>query len=403
MAPPMPSSPSSGRHAGSSLPSPDTASRRSSIMKGTLRRKLVRGESTASDLLKQMQGLKAVASENKESFTATNESQTSFHTVVAVRGSVIPNIVLPGLFLTVWATIWTVVFTQTEWKVWSTQPLLISIISVVLGLLLVFRTNTAYDRYWEGRKLWASITTACRNLARVVWISTNCKTEEQRRQRRGVLNLVLAYPIAVKHEVRGELGTQQADLAHLLIHVPSLDPMVHPDLSYIPLEISFSIASWIAKARLEEVIDMQTQVSATASLSQLVDCHTAIQRIAGTPIPMAYNIHLKQVVWIYLLSLPFQLVSALSWATIPVVSIASFTYFGIESIAGQIENPFGYDANDLALDTFITQIREEILELTSHQYVKDPDTWINPLINPDSSSTMGRSKRSSYHSSIHRL
>ncbi|KAJ3211908.1 hypothetical protein HDU67_004180 [Dinochytrium kinnereticum] len=236
----------------------------------------------------------------------------------------------------------------------------------VLGLLLVFRTNTAYDRYWEGRKLWASITSHCRNISRLIW-----------------------------HLLRDEPGSEHADLAHLLIHVPQLNPLTHPNLEHIPIELTCYIAAYVAKARKLEVIDMQTQVAITNSLSGLVDCLTGVQRIKNTPIPLAYSIHLKQVVLIYLLSLPFQLVSALFYATIPVIAIASFTFFGIESIAGQIENPFGYDSNDLAIETFIAQIREEIHDLTCAKSFRDPSSWATSPIDPHTFTSNLKRRRAS--------
>ncbi|KAI8845487.1 Bestrophin/UPF0187 [Chytridium lagenaria] len=274
---------------------------------------------------------------------------------------------------------------HTAFRGWATSPFLISIISVVLGLLLVFRTNTAYDRYWEGRRQWATLTTHCRNIARLVWITANLQSEREQKEARGVMNLVLAYPIAVKHQLRSEFGTQHSDLAHLLIHVPGLDPMQNPDLNHIPLEITYYIASYVARARKAETIDMQTQVGITTALSGLVDCLTSFERIKNTPIPLAYSIHLRQVVLIYLLSLPFQLVSALFYATIPVVAIAAFTFFGIEAIAGQIENPFGYDENDLAIESFVSQIRFEVHQLLSMALGKQsPTSWGLPHIDPSS-------------------
>lgn len=78
-----------------------------------------------------------------------------------------------------------------------------------------------------------------------------------------------------------------------------------------------------------------------------MDCLTGFERILRTPIPLAYSVHLHQAVWLYLLALPYQLVGVLNWFAVPAVTLASFALLGILGIGWEIENPFGYDANDL--------------------------------------------------------
>jgi len=103
-----------------------------------------------------------------------------------------------------------------------------------------------------------------------------------------------------------------------------------------------------------------------AALNTMVDCLTQFERILRSPIPLAYSIHLKQTVWIYCLSLPFQLIKNLHYITIPVVFLASMILMGIELIGGEIENPFGYDENDLELDSFCFFIKRELDTITSN-------------------------------------
>ena len=97
-----------------------------------------------------------------------------------------------------------------------------------------------------------------------------------------------------------------------------------------------------------------------SSVQTLVDQLTALERIANTPIPKSYSIHLKQCVTLYLFALPFTLIRELGWATIPVVTVVAFTFMGIEGIAEEIENPFGHDEGDLPLDRYCADLREEV-------------------------------------------
>jgi len=112
-----------------------------------------------------------------------------------------------------------------------------------------------------------------------------------------------------------------------------------------------------------------------SALSNLVDVLCDFERILRTPIPLAYSIHLNQSVWLYILSIPFQIVNSLGWWTIAVVIIGSFCLLGILAIGQEIENPFGYDANDLPLDDFCDVIRREI-EVIVGNHLPAAEEWI---------------------------
>jgi ion channel-forming bestrophin family protein len=98
-------------------------------------------------------------------------------------------------------------------------------------------------------------------------------------------------------------------------------------------------------------------------LNGMVDMLGACERILRTPIPLAYAIHLKQLLLIYCVLLPFQIVDELKWLTAPSMMLISFTLFGIEAIGMEIENPFGSDPNDLPLDTICTTIQTNVNDL----------------------------------------
>ncbi|KAI9359945.1 Bestrophin, RFP-TM, chloride channel-domain-containing protein [Zopfochytrium polystomum] len=348
-------------------------------------------ETTAESLVKSMRGLTATPTEmrnvNKEA--SMEFSLKSWLTLFSITGSVIPGILIPTMLLACWATIWTVVYTQTTWRSWATPPTLISVISFVLSLMLVFRTNTAYDRYWEGRRTWSAIKTHGRNLARAIWIGVVPKTGKTEIEKRGALNLVLAFAVATKHYLRDEPGVKYNDLAHLVMHVPSFHGLADAQDKHgghggeagkrIPVEVLLHLMDYVRKARREDLIDITMQVSMMTSLNGLTDCLTALERIRNTPIPLAYSIHLKQIMLIFLLALPFEVVSQIWWATIPIVLISSFTLFGVEAIAAEIENPFGYDINDLRLEGFCTELREELHQLSESDPRREMGLWGDPV------------------------
>jgi putative membrane protein len=180
-----------------------------------------------------------------------NKSNYKFD-IFRIHGSVIPTIMLPATLVTSWAVLWVSLFklSPNQFKDIGIPPLLITLLSIVIGLLLVFRTNTAYDRYWEARKLWGTIFTHTRNLSRFFWITVKSSDKKELEEKYAALNLLMAYSISVKHYLRNEAGYHYEDLHNLLIHLPDFEPGVdHSKVNNLPMEISLHISSYISKYR----------------------------------------------------------------------------------------------------------------------------------------------------------
>ncbi|KAF9814774.1 hypothetical protein IEO21_04932 [Rhodonia placenta] len=143
----------------------------------------------------------------------------------------------------------------------------------------------------------------------------------------------------------------------------------------LPLEISFYLSSYVATLQNRKVVDAPTSTALLNSLLQLVDALTGLERILTTPIPFSYRVHLWTVTVLYNLFLPFQIWNTLGWLTIPATTLLSFIFFGFLVAGEEIENPFGYDKNDLNMDHFTNNIiRSELRALTALP-VPDPTVW----------------------------
>lgn len=238
-------------------------------------------------------------------------------------------------------------------------PILSSIVpSIVLGLLLVFRTNTAYDRFWEGRRCWGTLIIAVRNLARQIWVSISDKEPEDLERKKTALRLLVAFAIAMKLHLRQEpIG-------------PEVEPYVTPErydnlkkMNNPPLEIAFWIGDYLSIQHERNNLDVYRLTAMNQLVNNMIEALSGCERILRTPIPLAYAIHLKQLLLLYCLALPFQMVKELSWGTAPVVALISFALFGIEEIGIEIENPFGHDPNDLPLDNICATMKRNIEDL----------------------------------------
>ncbi|MDZ7960353.1 MAG: bestrophin family ion channel [Aulosira sp. DedQUE10] len=276
--------------------------------------------------------------------------------VLQLKGSVISaiakNVFLFGIF-------GIIISILQYYKFPVSQPILGSVIpSIVLGLLLVFRTNTAYERFWEGRKSWGSIVNTVRNLARQIWVSVDEISPEDRKDKITALYLLAAFAVATKLHLRGEPVNHE--LKELM---PSSMYLELKIMNNPPIEVAFWIGDYLQRQYNRNCINSYQLTSLQELLNNLVDNLGICERILKTPMPLAYAIHLKQLLFLYCFLLPFQMVQSLGWWTGLISALVSFTLFGIEAIGLEIENPFGYDPNDLPLDTICKTMKLNIDDL----------------------------------------
>jgi len=420
---------------------------------------------------------------------------------------------------------------------------LLTVLGTVLGLVISFRTSTAYERYQDGRKMWTNITIGSRNLAQMIWIHVPSEREAKPGQpettmlqnvieKKSMINLVQAFSVSLKHYLRAEPGIYYRDLyplvcilpryfnstrvahtdddllplwqasenedphptAHVL-HTPPANnnprpgdekvqrttslptPATHhtdvqgdaesskswfnslsrnrkskkpkwdpesalssvpasrplkparqppeasmydyipllrlfkwmfrrassvapggrnffgkkkkpiPVDSNVPLEVTLHLSAYTAWLMRSGLLQPAIASSMATNITMLQDTFSNLDRIRNTPLPFAYQAHLRMSLWLYLFFLPFQICSTFHYLTIPGTAFASFLLIGFLEIGQEIENPFNYDANDLDLDTFCLSIQRELHEITAHtapephQYVFS--AWNQPFAPTD--------------------
>jgi ion channel-forming bestrophin family protein len=281
-----------------------------------------------------------------------------FKIALQVKGSVIPTIISQVLWCGAFGLLISALY---FYKIPVAAKSLAGVIpSIVLGLLLVFRTNTAYERFWEGRKAWGSIVNHIRNLSRSIWVAIAEIDPIHLHEKEQVLKLLVAFAVATKLHLRSQpVDERLKDLVSPL-QFSKLQTVNNP-----PLEIAFWVSDYLQAKQEQGQISLYQMNELQSILSSMVDTLGACERILRTPMPLAYAIHLKQLMLLYCLLLPFQVVEELRWWTAPAVALVSFTLFGIEAIGVEIENPFGTDPNDLPLDTICNTIERNIDDLIS--------------------------------------
>ena len=230
--------------------------------------------------------------------------------------------------------------------------------SVVLALLLVFRTNTAYERFWEGRKAWGDAINASRSLARLMMVAIVAKDVEAERKKREEIRLLAAFGFSLKQHLRDEAIEPAM--------VPLMSPQFAQNLqksNHLPLEILYELGSYMQSCYQQQQVNLYQLTDLHHLLDTLTDVVGTCERIIRTPVPMAYSIHIRQLLFVYCLTIPFVFVEEFGLWTAAVVGLVAFTVFGIEEIGLEIENPFGHDPNDLPLDRICGRILDYIESL----------------------------------------
>ena len=299
----------------------------------------------------------------KATHSMTSSHLNWFNNALKLRGSVIPAVLPRTLLCGGLGLLVSILYSQ---NIPVSFPIKSLIPDLVLGLLLVFRTNTAYARFWEGRQLWGTLVNTVRNLARHIWIIVEEKDPRDRQQKLKAIRLLVAFAVTVKlhlrqHPMHSDRNTP-TDLKTLMSEdqYKTLHKMNNP-----PLEVAFWIGDYLQEQYHRERLNLYQLTAMQELLNTMVDVLGGCERILKTPIPLAYAIHLKQLLLIYCCSLPFQMVQVAGWWTGPIIALIAFTLFGIEEIGIEIEDPFGCDPNDLPLNSICETMLQNINDLTS--------------------------------------
>lgn len=229
-----------------------------------------------------------------------------------------------------------------------------SILGFVISLLLVFRTNTAYDRWWEGRKMWGELVNNSRNLMMKINAFLPAEEKELKNDFR---ILVSNYAFALKGHLRGHVNTGELE--------------VHPRLSANDLKLVDHIPNKIAMQMYIEVdIMVKKQLISEQRLKILDDELRSFTNIAGacerikkTPIPYSYSSFIKRIIFLYVITLPIGLIHDMKWSTIPIVLFIFYAFASLELLAEEIEDPFGTERNDLPIDELAHIIRKNLAEI----------------------------------------
>ena len=257
-----------------------------------------------------------------------------------MRGSVVPRI-LPHIFGFAAYAALVVAATRTfDLRFAEFGPAPFALLGVTLSLYLGFRNNAAYDRWWEARKLWGQFVFDIRNLSRVVMAIV----PEDSGERRAILMETLAFA----HLLRGQLRKVDATEDARRFAGDALDSVLTAlnQPNAMLLKIGARIGALKAQGRIGD-IDFRILDERLAGIAMM---QAGCERISNTPLPFAYTLLLQRSAWAFCILLPFALAASAGWSTALFTGLIAYSFFGLDALSQELEDPFGAEANDLALD-----------------------------------------------------
>ena len=226
------------------------------------------------------------------------------------------------------------------------EPTQHAVLGGLLGFLVVFRMNASNQRYWEGRSSWGQIINASRNLVRVGVAHTKHGAE--------LADLVAGYVTCLRRSLQGNF-----DMLETEVFLPEGLCKQAERFGNPPTCVAFAISAWIERQYRSKQLEAQLVRHMEDQLATMVDAQGACEKIRKTPLPFVYVVMIKQLMLVYLLTLPFAVSDVCGWWAPVLMFIVSLGLFGMEEASVETEDPFGTDENCLDMVTYTMTIARD--------------------------------------------
>ena len=280
--------------------------------------------------MKHHKNVPATASMRKKDIFSQVTDTYSYETLfLHYKGTVLSNVLVPVLSFSAYSA-WYVIFAGHGFApIFGSS--LIPILTIVTAGMIGLRTNSSYDRFWEGRKLWSGLVANIRNATRLLWFSvtkSEIKINESDESKefdsvnndneevKQAIRLFIAFAIAVKHRLRDEHGVGYLDLRDLIPYtyrkfeekheftseehethssktVISADTEQHSEIHNLPIDITHMLYNYISMFRKQGKLDLSAFNTISTFIHSMTEIFAGFERILTTPIPLAYTIHLR--------------------------------------------------------------------------------------------------------------
>ena len=279
-----------------------------------------------------------------------------------MQGSYFKRLIVPQVLLFIFSFFIYFYQTHIATEPVPLNPSVFAILGISLAIFHGFCNNAAYDRFWEGRKLWGTLVWLSRNIARQVLTLPNVSMAEKQ----AFIRHQIAFVHTLRQQLRGEDNT--ANLQRLLT-VEEQQAVVGQN--FIALRLTQIMGQMLANWQAEQKIDVWQWQSLDNTLGEIAHIQAGCERINNTPIPYAYFVLLHRTVYLYCFMLPFGLGNAIGWVTPFVVSFVGYTFMALNEIVDEISEPFGTGENELPLGMMCDTIETQLAMLSHQQFAPE--------------------------------
>ena len=279
-----------------------------------------------------------------------------------LQGSYFKRLIVPQALLFIFSFLIYFYQTHIATEPVPLNPSVFAILGISLAIFHGFCNNAAYDRFWEGRKLWGTLVWLSRNIARQVLTLPNVSMAEKQ----AFIRHQIAFVHSLRQQLRGEDNT--ANLQRLLT-VEEQQAVVGQN--FIALRLTQIMGQMLANWQAEQKIDVWQWQSLDNTLGEIAHIQAGCERINNTPIPYAYFVLLHLTVYLYCFMLPFGLGNAIGWVTPFVVSFVGYTFMALNEIVDEISEPFGTGENELPLGMMCDTIETQLAMLSHQQFAPE--------------------------------
>ncbi len=235
-------------------------------------------------------------------------------------------------------------------------PMMHGLLGFAISMLLVFRTNTAYDRWWDGRKLWGALTNNSRNFALKM---SALLPKDESEHRSFFKKIIPAYAQALHNHLHKEKTRlalfEDKEHAHYLKNIE--------EDKHVPNQLALLMYQRVHQLQKDGLLQPEHLYYLNTELQAFTDICGGCERIKNTPIPFSYSVFIKKFIFIYVMTLPFGYVFSMGYYVIPVVAFVFYVLASLELIAEEIEDPFGGDENDVPTSKIAANIHNNVWEI----------------------------------------
>ncbi|OEY67624.1 bestrophin family protein [Marinobacter sp. X15-166B] len=252
------------------------------------------------------------------------------------------------------------------------SPAPFTLLGVALALFLGFRNNASYERWWEARRQWGQLSVDARSLARQVTSFIDEDSEAGRQTQQRLIYLTIAFGHALRHQLRQTSPWEDIDRLVEPKQRTALHKAQNPAGYLLQL-----MGRQIGCARKARLLSEFQVLNVDERITSMTGVLAACERIQNTPLPFAFSLLIHRTTYLYCFMLPFGLITSMGAVTPLMCTVIAYSFFGLDALSEELEEPFGLATNDLPLTTMCRAIEINLLEALGETPLPAPITPVN--------------------------